>query len=82
MLNRYGDEYTFTKIHENTYGITGNLKYWRFGGQEGQESIDYSNIGFADPSGGPFISAGYMIEGRKVSRIFIAENKICFEVEQ
>ncbi len=29
MRNRYGDEYHFEKINENTYIIVGDLKYWR-----------------------------------------------------
>lgn len=67
MKNRYGDAYVFKKVSENTYTMEGNLKYWRFGGKEG--GIDMNDLGFADPSGGPFISAGYLIEGRKVKRI-------------
>ena len=67
MKNRYGDEYLFKKVSENTYIINGALKYWRFGGKEG--GIDMNDLGFVDPSGGPFISPGYVIEGRKVKRI-------------
>jgi len=81
MRNRYGNEYTFEKIDKNTYTIVGDLKYWRYGGQDGQESIDYSNLGFVDPSGGPFISVGYLIEGRKVVRISALGEKIYFGVE-
>jgi hypothetical protein len=81
MKNRYGDEYHFEKVDENLYTIVGDLKYWRYGGQEGQESVDYGNLGFVDPSGGPFISKGYMIDGRKVIRIAASVDKIYFEVE-
>lgn len=81
MRNRYGDEFLFEKVDENIYTIVGNLKYWRYGGQDGQDSIDYNNLGFVDPSGGPFIAPGYMIDGRKVIRIIAAEEKIYFEVE-
>lgn len=80
MRNRYGDEYQFVKVNENTYTIEGDLKYWRFGGKEGQESIDDNDLGFVDPSGGPFISIGYMIEGRAVNRISVVDDKITFEV--
>ena len=80
MRNRYGDEYQFVKVNENTYTIEGDLKYWRFGGKEGQESIDDNDLGFVDPSGGPFISIGYMIEGRAVNRISAVDDKITFEV--
>jgi hypothetical protein len=81
MKNRNGDEYNFIKLTENTYKIVGDLDYWRFGGQEFAYTIDYNNLGFVDPSGGPFISAGYKIEGKKVKRISLVEKEIVFEVE-
>ena len=34
--NRYGDLYQFEKLSENQYMISGGLKYWRYGGKEGQ----------------------------------------------
>lgn len=80
MRNRNGNEYRFEKISDNVYAIVGNLDYWRYGGQDGQQSIDYSNLGFVDPSGGPFIAPGYHIEGRKVVRIFTEGDQIHFEV--
>lgn len=69
MKNRYGDEYTFEKVNDNSYTIVGDLKYWRFGGREGQEQMDMTNLGFVDPSGGPFIQLGMLIEGRKIINI-------------
>jgi hypothetical protein len=81
MRNRHGDEYHFELVDTNLYTIVGDLKYWRYGGQHGQDSIDYGNLGFVDPSGGPFISVGYMIDGRRVVRIAAAAEKIYFEVE-
>lgn len=81
MRNRHGDEYSFVKLGENTYTIAGDLNYWRYGGQEGQECIDYDNLGFVDPSGGPFIGIGYKIEGRKVVRIRVDGDTIYFDVE-
>ena len=80
MRNRYGDEYEFAKVGDNTYTIKGDLKYWRYGGLEGQDTIDWSNLGFADPSGGPFIGLGYQIENQKVTRIYVVEDTIYFEV--
>lgn len=81
MKNRYGDQYHFEMVDENTYTITGDLKYWRYGGQEGQEHVDYDNLGFVDPSGGPFICIGYQIEGRKIIRISMVDTKIYFVVQ-
>ena len=82
MRNRYGNEYQFVKISDNTYTIIGDLQYWRYGGLEGQERIDYDNLGFVDPSGGPFIGLGYRIEGRKVVRIRSQGEHLLFEVEE
>ena len=85
--NRYGDLYQFEKLSENQYTISGGLKYWRYGGKEGQHGIDLTDLGFVDPSGGPFISVGMMIEQRKVVRISVDAtdldnpDRIVFEVE-
>lgn len=86
MRNRYGDQYTFEKVSENIYTIVGDLKYWRYGGREGQEQMDFSDLGFVDPSGGPFISLGYKIEDRQVVQIGVEgdldkPNRIVFKVE-
>lgn len=80
MKNRYGNEYNFEKISDNTYKIVGELQYWRCGGKEGQERVDESDLGFVDPSGGPFIALGYTIEGRKVTRIRAEGESFLFEV--
>jgi hypothetical protein len=86
MRNRYGDEYTFESVDENTYTIKGDLKYWRFGGREGQEQMDLSDLGFVDPSGGPFIEVGMKIEGGEIVNISAADDldsepKILFGVK-
>ena len=81
MKNRYGDEYSFSQVNENTYTIVGALKYWRYGGREGQEQLDLNDLGFVDPSGGPFIELGMKIEGRKIVRISAQGERIFFEVE-
>ena len=69
--NRYGDEYWFEPVDENVYRLAGDLKYWRFGGKEGQESMDLNDLGFCDPSGGPFIEIGMELRtlGKKVTHI-------------
>ena len=81
MKNRYGDEYRFRKLTDDTYTIEGDLKHWRFGGREGQQQMDMSDLGYVDPSGGPFISIGYTIESRMVKRISLVNEQIIFEVE-
>jgi hypothetical protein len=81
MKNRYGVGYRFRKLTDNSYTIEGDLDYWRFGGHEGQQQLDMTDLGFVDPSGGPFISIGHVIEGRKVNHISMINNKIIFKVE-
>ena len=81
MKNRYGNEYSFVKTGDNEYSIvSGDLDHWRFGGREGVE-MDMNNLGFVDPSGGPFISIGYEINGRKVTNIAVNSEGIFFTVE-
>lgn len=83
MKNRYGDEYRFQKLSENTYTIVGDLKYWRYGGRDGQQQMDMSDVGYVDPSGGPFISLGSFIDGRRVVRIRVENGEqVLFEVEE
>lgn len=74
MKNRYGIEYNFEKVSDRVYRVVGDLKYWRYGGQEGQSKIDYYNLSFADPQGGPFIGLGYLIDGQKVENIRLDTN--------
>ena len=86
MKNRYGDEYWFDQLQPNLYTIKGNLQYWRFGGREGQTEMDMNDLGFVDPSGGPFIEVGMKIEGRNIVRITASGNLddvpyIVFQVE-
>lgn len=81
MRNRYGTEYHFEKVGDNVYTIEGELTHWRYGGKEGIPGVNMDDLGFCDPSGGPFIELGYQIEGKKVKKIFVKENKLHFEVE-
>jgi len=82
MRNRYGDEYSFVALSDNTYTIIGNLNYWRYGGLPGEDEIDENSLGFVDPSGGPFLEVGATLPSvnRKITRIFV-KSQICFEVE-
>jgi hypothetical protein len=81
MKNRYGNEYEFVQVSDNVYTITGDLEYWRYGGRESGERVDLSNLGFADPSGGPFIAPGFLIAGRPVTRIRVVDDQLLLEVE-
>ena len=64
MKNRYGVEYNFVHIADNLYrfdmeDIDSNLM--RLGGKEGQEGIDFNDLGMFDPSGGPHVAVGSKI---------------------
>lgn len=61
MRNRYGDEYYWEKLSDNEYKFVmegDSMTYCRFGGKEGQESIDLNDLGMFDPSGGPYVAVG------------------------
>lgn len=61
MKNRYGVEYSFAKVEDNLYRFDmaeSGMEYMSMGGREGQEQIDMNDLGFFDPSGGPFVSVG------------------------
>jgi len=81
MKNKYGDEYEFVKVNDSTYTITGDLQYWRYGGKEGHAELDFNDLGFVDPSGGPFIAIGSRIDGKVITRIRIEGEQILFIVE-
>jgi hypothetical protein len=81
MKNRYGDEYHFRQVDEKIFTIEGSLKYWRYGGKEGQEKMDFNDLGFVDPSGGPFIEVGMRIQGREIVGIRVVNEQILFEVK-
>ena len=75
--NRYNDEYTWVILEENKFQfrITGDsMKYGRFGGKDG--TMDWNDLGMFDPSGGPYVSVGDAIDGKKIVRIYMKENDI------
>ena len=86
MKNRYGDEYWFEEHDDNIYSIQGDLDHWRYGGKEGTEGVDTDDLGFVDPSGGPFIAVGDVVfitntDKRKVKKIWANEGGVFLEVE-
>jgi len=81
--NRHNVEYSFDPVDENTYMFNMDpeeMHYMRWGGNEGEEGIDQMNLGFIDPSGGPFLSRGMDIKGKIVKRIYYKEDKFYLEV--
>jgi len=64
MRNRCGVEYSFVKVADNLYHFDMSeegMEYMRLGGKDGQEGIDYSDLGMFDPSGGPYVAVGSKI---------------------
>lgn len=64
MRNRHGVEYSYESIGKNAYRFhmsDEGMNYMRFGGKEGQESVDLSDLGMFDPSGGPYVAVGSKI---------------------
>lgn len=70
--NRYRDEYWFEKLSPTTYKFVmegDSIKYCRYGGKEGVEGIDISNLGMFDPSGGPYIGLGTKVDDKPIVKI-------------
>lgn len=75
--NRYSDSYMWEAIDDNTYKFIMNekaLQYCRYGGREGVEGIDTSDLGMFDPSGGPFVGLGMEIDGKPITRLYSEED--------
>lgn len=70
--NRYGDKYTFSILEDLKYlfVMTGDsMEYGRIGGKNGQEGINYNDLGMFDPSGGPYVALGMEINGKPIVNI-------------
>lgn len=81
--NRYGDTYYFISCGDKIFRFEGSppmMKYCRFGGKPYTEGVDPNDLGFFDPSGGPFVSGGFEFDGMKVKRVFAKDGKIFVEV--
>lgn len=81
MKSRYGELRAFIPMGENLYKFEGKTFYSRMGGKENTDTVDYNDLGFFDPDGGPFISEGFPIGDKKVTRIMSKEDGIYFEVK-
>ena len=84
--NRYGDEYTWVILGEGKYQFrcTGDsMKYCRFGGKEGQNDLDFNDLGMFDPSGGPYVTLEMEIDNQPITKMWIDEdnNELYVSVE-
>ena len=71
--NRYSDSYMWEAINDTTYKFVMDdkaMKWCRFGGCEGQDSVDTHTLGMFDPSGGPYVCLGMEIDGKPITRIY------------
>lgn len=82
MKNRHGEEWYLSRVEDNTYKIIPPNQWWRAGSKVGQEMIDYSDLGFVDWSGGPFIEVGMEIGISEVlvKKIYCKQGDIFLEV--
>lgn len=81
MINRHGVTYTLEPVDKNTYRLVGDFgKFWRYGAR-GKE-INYDDLRFIDPSGGPFIGLGSFVDGREVIKISASSSGILLEVRR
>lgn len=81
MRNRHGEIYHFELVEPNVYKYVGNTSYCRMGALEGQDGIDYNNLGFFDPSGGPFVAVGDMLNGQQIVKIASTQDGIYITVQ-
>ena len=81
MRNRYGEPYSFELVEPNVYRFVGKLDYCRMGALEGQDRIDLNNLGFFDPSGGPFVGVGGYLNGCEIVKIASTETGIYITVQ-
>lgn len=80
--NRYGDKYEFVGTDsQSRFILEGNLKYCRMGGKEGEERIDQLDLGMIDPSGGPYVDLGTLIDNKKITKISVYSEVIMLETE-
>lgn len=71
--NRYGDQYFWHPIDEDVYEFKMDGKsadYARVGFKViDEEKVDYTDLLFFDPSGGPFVDCTTIIDDRRVCHI-------------
>ena len=82
--NRYGDTYRWIPNSDNSYlfSMDGNsMEYGRMGGKEGQQGLDFSNLGMFDPSGGPYISLGVKVDGKPIIHMASTKDGMLVVVE-
>lgn len=81
--NRSGVAYKFVKTGSNTVAFDMSpdaLAYCRIGGLDGQAFVDWENLGYIDPAGGPMIGLGTVIDDRKVVKVSVLDGATILEL--
>jgi len=84
MKNRYGDEYHWEKLNDKEYKFVmegESMDYCLWGAKEGQDKIDMNDLGMFDPSGGPYVAIGSLVEGKAIEHIRRAEEGFIVKVK-
>jgi len=80
--NRYGDKFEFVSTDSpSRFILEGDLSYFRYGGKQYQDKMDLLDLGFVDPSGGPFVDLDTLINNKKVTKISVYSEVIMLETE-
>lgn len=83
MINRHGVQYSFEPIDKNTYKLIGDFgNFIRYGAMDGETKVDFNNLRFVDPSGGPFIGIGSFVDGREVTKISAKGTEVFFKCKK
>ena len=79
--NRNGDDITFEKVGDNTYKFYSSFNY---GMRMGYKDDAMKEISFVDPSGGPFVSIGYIIPeiNEEVIEILLENDEILIKTRK
>jgi len=80
--NRYNDNYEWVVENETTYRFQmsgDSMNYCRFGGREGDDGLDLTDLEMFDPSGGPYVCLGMEIDGKPITRIYSKADKMYVE---
>lgn len=70
--NRYHDQFWFEKVSPTTYKFVmegTSMEYHRYGGKDGEQGINKSDLGMFDPSGGPYICLGTKVDNKPIVKI-------------
>ena len=84
FINRFGDTYFWKDLGDDRYLFVMDgdwLKYARAGGRKNSKSIDMDDLGMFDPSGGPYVAIGSIVEAKKVIHIKHTEDGYVVTVE-